>query len=165
LQNQIQHTGFEYTGFPTKLRYYKNTCLSVVSENSFETRLDNHETLHSIPYLTEKVFRAMVNNHPFIILGDSGSEEYLERCGYKTFNKFFLPLTNKVKSLSNERIKWTANSVKHFMDIKDSHLDEINSIVTHNYNLFKTKIENEMALFCSTFPKINMNHISFLGSL
>jgi len=62
-------------------------------------------------------------------------------------------------------MKWTASSVRHFMDIKDNHRDEINSMIIHNYELFKSKTENEMKVFYMAFPKIDIDHIDFMGPL
>lgn len=161
LHKQTVSTGFEYTGFPTDLRYYRNTCLSIVSENSFEF----NPNISDVPYLTEKLFRSIVNYHPFILLGDVGIEDYLENLGYKTFNKFFLPTNNNILSNSFAKIKWAAASVKHFIDNRDKHINEIRDITNHNHNVFMNNVNQEITQFHRMFPDVNIDHTELLGNL
>lgn len=165
LEKQNVWSGFEYKGFPTSLSYYKNTCMSIVSENSFEINPDSYTGEYSTPYLTEKLFRAIINHHPFILIGDSGINEYVESLGYKTFNKFFLPFNSKVRYEANKTINWAVSSVKQFIDNKQQHLDEINDIVEHNYRVFVSRMENDINTFYKKFPKINLDHTELMGYL
>ena len=151
---------FEYTGFPTNLKYYKNTCLSIVSENSVELK-PNPMGKIDMPYLTEKLYRAMINHHPFIIVGDIGIDEHLTQLGYKTFNKFFLPPATEIDLILN----WTAKSVKHFIDNLDKNVDEIREMVTHNYNHYMQQSTNEIEYLKKMLPSIELEHVDLLGKL
>jgi hypothetical protein len=155
---------FEYTGFPTNLKYYKNTCLSIVSENSFDV---NPGTITSLkmPYLTEKLYRAMINHHPFIIIGDDGINEHLTRLGYKTFDKFFLPYTNRISQDSELILDWASKSVKHFIDNLDKNVNEIREMVRHNYNHYMNQTENEINQLQLALPGIELEHRELLGKL
>jgi hypothetical protein len=153
---------FEYTGFPTNLKYYKNTCLSIVSENSFTIEPVNNRY---IPYLTEKLYRAMINHHPFIIIGDYGINEHLCSIGYKTFDKFFLPYTDRISHEAELILDWTAKSVKHFMDNLDKNVDEIREIVTHNYNHYMNQTENELKHLQQALPYLDLEDNELLGRL
>lgn len=152
---------FEYTGFPTNLRYYKNTCLSIVSENSFLMEPINMY----MPYLTEKLYRAVINHHPFIIIGDIGTNEYLRSIGYKTFEKFFLPYTNRISTEAELILDWTAKSVKHFMDNLDNNIDEIRDMVTHNYNHYINQTESELKHLHQALPYLDLEDNELLGRL
>ena len=151
---------FEYTGFPTSLKYYKNTCLSIVSENSVELSPNPPGTI-DMPYLTEKLYRAIINHHPFIIIGDTGTDEHLTQLGYKTFNKFFLPTVTDIDPILN----WAAKSVKHFIDNLDKNVDEIREIVTHNYNHYMQQSVNEIHHLKHVLPYVDLEHVDLLGKL
>ena len=175
LENQILSTGFEFTGFPTSLKYYRETCISIVSENSFEVSPPNNvgfvgaDTKHLInkyvPYLTEKLFRAIVNFHPFILIGDYGINEYIEQRGYKTFNKFFLPFDDTIRFSAPKTVEWAAKSTKYFIDNKDKHIEEINNIVNHNYNVFMTTVKQEIEQLHRKIPNLNLQDSELLGPL
>lgn len=152
---------FEYTGFPTNLKYYKNTCLSIVSENSFIME----SVTNNMPYLTEKLYRAMINHHPFIIIGDYGINEHLRSIGYKTFDKFFLPYTDRISTYAELILEWTAKSVKHFMDNLDNNIDEIREMITHNYNHYMSQTENELKHLQQALPYLDLEDIDLLGKL
>ena len=156
---------FEYTGFPTNLRYYRNTCLSIVSENSFTINPNVKTNNINMPYLTEKLYRAMINHHPFIIIGDYGTNEHLCSIGYKTFDKFFLPYTYRISHDTELILDWTAKSVKHFMDNLDKNVDEIREIVTHNYNHYMNQTENELKHLQQALPYLDLEDNDLLGRL
>lgn len=156
---------FEYTGFPTNLRYYRNTCLSIVSENSFEINTNNVTGQIDMPYFTEKLYRAMINHHPFIIIGDIGTNEHLQSLGYKTFDKFFLPYTNRVSTENELILNWAAKSVKHFMDNLDNNVDEIREITTHNYNQYMNQTETEINHLLHVLPGLELEDRDLLGKL
>jgi hypothetical protein len=162
LENQFTSTGFEYTGFPTNLRYYKNTCLSIVSENSFTF----HDSgMRPTPYLTEKMFRAVVNHHPFVVIGDSGISDYIKSLGYKTFDDFFIPGNNKTFINTETTIAWAAKSVKHFIDNVDRNKDAIRDLVSHNFNHFINQTEQEIKGLNSKLPYLNIDSIELTGKL
>lgn len=152
---------FEYTGFPTSPRYYRNTCLSIVSENSFIIA----PVKMYMPYLTEKLYRAMINHHPFIIIGDYGTNEYLLSLGYKTFDKFFLPYTNRISNEAELILDWTVKSVKHFIDNLDNNIDEIREMITHNYNHYINQTENELKHLQRALPCLDLEDRDLLGKL
>lgn len=163
LENQIMSTGFEFTGFPTSLKYYKDTCITIVSENSFafSAPTDNINT----PYLTEKLFRAIVNFHPFILIGDYGINEYVEKRGYKTFNKFFLPFDDSIRFSAPKTTEWAAKSIKYFIDNKDKHLDEIHSMVNHNHKVFMSTVKQEIEFIHKNIPNLNLYDSELMGPL
>jgi hypothetical protein len=146
---------FEYRGFPTNLTYFKNTSLSIVSE----TYLTYTNDATIMPYVTEKFYRAVANNHPFITLGDSFYDEHLESIGYKTFNEFFLP---KPKFRNDIRyVQWVTNSVKHFLDNAVKNKLAIEQIVNHNHKIFTKQVEAEIA----HFNKHNIDILKFANHL
>ena len=72
---------FEYPNKENKdlITYFENSLISVVTETNFNDNI----------HLTEKIFRAMYNLHPFILLSSHGSLKYLRSLGFITFNIFW----------------------------------------------------------------------------
>jgi hypothetical protein len=58
---------------------YAETCFSVITETVFQ---DDDSELR----FTEKVYKAIANAHPFILLGNPGSLRMLRAKGFKTFS-------------------------------------------------------------------------------
>jgi hypothetical protein len=56
-----------------------DSWISIVSEAQYE---DSQETV----FLSEKVFKPIACQHPFVILGNKGSLKELKKLGYKTFH-------------------------------------------------------------------------------
>ena len=162
LENQITNTGFEYTGFPTDLKYYKNTCLSIVSENSFYFYPIGERPT---PYLTEKLFRAIVNYHPFIVIGDSGITDYIKSLGYKTFDDFFVPSNDTTFINTETTMAWAAKSVKYFIDNVDQNKDAIRELVSHNFNHFMNQTEQEIKGLKSKLPYLDLDSNELTGKL
>jgi hypothetical protein len=112
---------------------YKNSLLSVVTESAY---------YYSGMFITEKVFKAIVAGHPFMVLGQPGILKTLRDMGYKTdfygidqsyddiidpidrFYKFHLSLSKWINLDRNSKIQ----SIKKSKDI-----------IEHNFNFYKTK--------------------------
>ena len=92
-----------YGGFPFDHMLYTNTNLSVVSE-----------TLNSVTWNTEKIYRAMLNNHPFVMASASGHSRYLKLMGFEIFDQFFaVPEYDLITDL-NSRLDAVVTNVRHF---------------------------------------------------
>jgi hypothetical protein len=92
-----------YMGFPFDHQLYTNTNLSVVSETS------NLFLMNS-----EKIYRAMLNNHPFVMASAAGHSRYLELMGFYTFDRFFaVPEYDLITDL-NSRLDAVVTNVRHF---------------------------------------------------
>lgn len=62
---------------------YENTALSLVSESLF------FECGGRQVFLSEKVFKPILNHHPFLVIGDAGTLAALREMGFQTFAPFF----------------------------------------------------------------------------
>jgi hypothetical protein len=92
-----------YGGFPFDHQLYADTNLSVVSE-----------TLNSVAWNTEKIYRTMLNNHPFVIASAAGHSRYLQLMGFETFDQFFaVPDYDSITDL-NCRLDAVVANVKQF---------------------------------------------------
>jgi len=99
----VYPTSNHYGGFPFDHALYTNTNLSVVSE-----------TLTAVTWNTEKIYRAMLNNHPFVIASATGHSRYLKLMGFETFDQFFaVPDYDLITNLDT-RLDAVVTNVKHF---------------------------------------------------
>jgi len=57
-------------------KYYEETYFSVITETTY------HE---NVPFLSEKIFKAIAMGHPFIIAGSPNTLEHLRKLGYMTY--------------------------------------------------------------------------------
>ncbi len=61
----------------TTKSHYADTYFNIITETSFENNSLN---------LTEKSFKALANCHPFLIIGDCGSNQYLHSLGFYPYD-------------------------------------------------------------------------------
>jgi hypothetical protein len=71
-----QNDVFSNLKYTTK-SHYADTYFNIITETSFE-----NDSLN----LTEKSFKALANSHPFLIIGDLRSNEYLQSLGFEVYN-------------------------------------------------------------------------------
>lgn len=71
-----QNDVFSNLRYTTK-SHYADTIFNIISETSFETDSIN---------LTEKSFKAFANSHPFLIIGDAGSNELVRNFGFELYD-------------------------------------------------------------------------------
>lgn len=117
------------------INFYDSSLLSVVTE----TRCDNQAL-----QISEKTYKPIIYQKPFILVNSPGSLKYLKNAGYKTFSDFFDesydvindPLTRieAIGNLCKEINDWSLEMKKEFFE-------KSSEIVEHNYELF-----------CSVFP-------------
>jgi len=74
-----QNDVFSNLKYTTK-SHYADTYFNIITETSFENNSLN---------LTEKSFKALANCHPFLIIGDKGSHQYLQSLGFEQYNDLF----------------------------------------------------------------------------
>lgn len=75
------------------MKVWRSSFLHVVAE----TTADPYQT----PFVTEKVYKAILGLRPFVVYGDVGYNDYLRSNGYKTFSdRLGIPDTFSVNSLN-----------------------------------------------------------------
>jgi hypothetical protein len=118
----------------------KNSLLYVITETLY-----SQDTLH----LTEKTFKPIVMQMPFVLVGPKGSLEYLRSYGFKTFNEFW---DESYDTLDNDkRINAIIELLKELDNLSTNEKIElqknISKVVEHNFNWFYSK-EFENLLWC-----------------
>ena len=103
--------------------------------------------LHIVPetiygtnvHLTEKIFKPIVLQQPFVLLQAPGALKYLQRYGFKTFNDFWSEDYDDIVDHS-ERLKAIANIVDYIGNKTISELIDMrkrmSEILVHNFNCF-----------------------------
>lgn len=110
---------------------YSKTCFSVIAEgNAYPPAKDFN-------FLTEKTWRAVANNHPFIIAGYPEQVEYAMQRGLKTFNDYFLIKDYYLIQNEDQRLDAIVKNTAHFLKTYQQNITSIRSDIDHNYNLFK----------------------------
>lgn len=123
---------------PEDLSYFANSYFSVVTETVFYPDEDNDSSI----FLTEKTFKPIVCNHPFIVVGRPGTLKKLKEFGYKTFNPYIDERYDDIVD-DKERLTFIANEIERLSSYEHLFTDEwhknIKLIVEHNKNVFYEK--------------------------
>ena len=134
---------------------YKETCFSVITETEM---FSNHDR-----YITEKTIKPIQQLHPFIILGPSGTLEYLKKLGFKTFDKWW-DESYDLEENSSKRLIMVYNL---FKQLNDKSFDEWNKIykemkkilIYNRDNLKKYSYKNENIVFDNLKKYLTNEHI------
>jgi hypothetical protein len=125
--NTSRHRNGGYGGLPYDVTLYTKTKFSLISESRFDS-VDR-------PWITEKTWKAILNNHPFIMAGDTNTLCELHRKGFVTFEQF-LPCKNyDTISDPEARLDAIVENVKYWVENLSSYAEEINRCVIHNRKL------------------------------
>lgn len=118
-----------YNSLPTQ--YYQNSYFSLVSSTY---ALKTQETCIGI---TEKEYKPMILNHPFIIFNRPHTLKHLKSMGFMTFEKWFDESYDDVVD-DLQRMEKIVLEVKRLTTIKHSewekNLEQMKPILLHNYN-------------------------------
>ena len=120
----------------TEVEHYTKTHLSLVSEMSVTTR-----------FLTEKIYKPILNSHPFLILGGKGVLATLQSMGYYTYPEIFN------EDYDNEpnpklRVLKVIDELQKFCNLsssdKESKVKQVMHKVDYNKNHFIERAKNSL---------------------
>jgi hypothetical protein len=119
-------------------RYYEDSYFSVVSETTFYST----DLTQNSRFVTEKTFKAIMMNHPFIIVSLPGSLEVLKDLGYKTFSPWINESYDQEKN-DLERMLMIVDEIKRLSNLPADELEVFliaaKEICSYNYNILKNK--------------------------
>ena len=120
-------------------KWYDDTVFSFVTETS----IDNN-----VLFLTEKIYKPIMYGHPFVVLGNPGTLEYLQSKGYQTFPELF-----------DESYDTTQNSAERLNKI----IEICNTVDVQNYTpSVLNKLKHNQELFFSR--KNSLEELQKLGN-
>jgi UDPglucose 6-dehydrogenase len=122
------------------VEYFENSYFSVVTETTYYQGPANNLQQDIFP--SEKIYKPILMNHPFILMGRPHFLETLRGHGYKTFHPFIDETYDSVED-DDERLRLILNEIKRLVEFTDEQYKEwmrqIKPIVEHN----KAHIFNE----------------------
>ncbi len=122
------------------VEYFENSYFSVVTETTYYQGPANNLQQDIFP--SEKIYKPILMNHPFILMGRPHFLETLREHGYKTFHPFIDETYDSVED-DDERLRLILSEIKRLVEFTDEQYKEwmrqIKPIVEHN----KAHIFNE----------------------
>ena len=117
------YSDFVETSAHVDPKLFTESLLSVVSEGPIDG--DQYD------FFTEKLWRTIINNQPFILVEPASRIKYAKSLGLKTFEEY----TNyKITSdmTEQERIALVSQSVEYFFNNYKRNIEKINNDIKHN---------------------------------
>jgi hypothetical protein len=105
---------------------YHHTSVSIISEGSCYPPATDFE------FLTEKIWRAVINNHPFIVADHPDRFTFMKRRGLRTFENYLH--TPEYAYIENEetRLDTVVANTRYFLDAVVHKVEQINIDIDHN---------------------------------
>lgn len=114
----------DITGHFDFTHLYGKTNFSIISETMFRWEE---------VFVTEKVYRAIINKHPFMLVAPAHSLKYLKSFGFRTFEKY-LPYKYDTIEDHDQRLKLIINNIPHIQTIISDNLSSIQEDIDFNFN-------------------------------
>ena len=122
------------------IEYFDNSYFSIVTETTYYQRPVN--VLEQDIFPSEKIYKPILMQHPFILMGRPHFLETLRSHGYKTFHPFIDETYDSVED-DDERMQLIFKEIKRLVEFTDEQykewMQQIKPIVEHN----KAHIFNE----------------------
>ena len=123
-------------------RWYDDTWFSIVAE-SYVDQYDSDTWganrtpyLGPWPFITEKTFKPIALQHPFMIFGHSGTLARLHELGFETFPEMFDESYDLSRGNPTTKLNILKNSVANFDRSARGYSAVTQEKITHNHQLF-----------------------------
>lgn len=117
---------------------YRDTLVSIVTETNFYTS----ENWESGRFLSEKTFKPIAHNHPFILVTVPKTLELLRSLGYKTFSPW-IDESYDLELDDNIRLKKIVKEINRISKFTDEEvlnfINGVTDIVKHNFNVLMSR--------------------------
>jgi hypothetical protein len=127
---------------------YRNSDIHIVTETLAESK---NTTDYSHMFITEKTYKPIAFNAPFIVLGQPNILKFLKQCGYKTFSCLWDESYDEEEDPQKraEKVIITIDSILKLPDKEYKVLiTEAKGISKYNYNIFKSRIPEQPYFDC-----------------
>lgn len=127
--------------------FYENSYFSVITETNFYNFTQDPQNIespsefyHDVPhtrglFLSEKIFKPIVMQHPFILAGQQHILKYLKARGYKTFSPYFDESYDDIKH-GGHRLQAIAQEINRLCGLSNEEWlqiqEAIKPILEHN---------------------------------
>jgi hypothetical protein len=115
---------------------FKNSYVSIVTETAYD---------NNVFFPTEKIYKAIVCYHPFIVVSGKHFLKSMKEFGYKTFSKWFDESYDNEESI-DVRIKMIVGEIKKICDMTHEQLTsmiiEMIPVLKHNKKVFLERINS-----------------------
>ena len=121
---------------------FADTVLSVISEGNAYAPATNYK------FLTEKTWRAIAMQHPFVFAGYPDQFNYIKSFGLKTFEEYMLIKDYAFIQNEEDRLDAVVVNTQYFIENYKQHKEKIQKDIEHNYNVF-ISLSEQHQLFLS----------------
>ncbi len=130
-----EHDGYiDLMPMPWDNSMYRDTSFRVIPE----TQSDGGK------FTTEKAFFAMLNHHPYMLVGQPGSLDFLKQQGYRTFTDY-LPRGNYADIEDCEqRLDAVVENTQYWLENIHRHRDQIQQDIDHNAALVWQQLDDSL---------------------
>jgi hypothetical protein len=116
--------------------YYRDSYFSVITETTYHT----DSGYDGVPFLSEKVFKAIAMQHPFILVTAPNTLQYLKKLGYNTFSAI-IDESYDTELNDAARIIKIANEIQRLCNLSEtelySFLESARKICSYNHKILK----------------------------
>lgn len=116
---------FSNTLFRNNTATYNKASVSLVSETFLNPNFH---------WATEKTWRVMHHQHPFVMIGYKNSYDWLEDQGFDTFQYAVKHKKDSLVGTEDDVIRMAVENVLHLLENVNSHKDQLIASVKHNYD-------------------------------
>lgn len=151
----MQNGSMHYVGFPYDVAMYSGTSLSIVSET------EDNRTDVDTQQCTEKLYRPILNKHPFIVAGNPYYLRNLKNKGYKTFENYLKIEYDSCEHVWDRMNRVVENTEYFLTQLSDpSVAADVRNDIEHNYNLvieLTKKLDIDLIQTFGTRPNLFVN--------
>jgi len=137
------------------LNMFGNTRFSIVSETAFSN--------NPVSFITEKTWMAIINHHPFILVGHRGSCAALQSLGIKLINHL-LPITDTDEHMCIDKVNTAIKNAEWLINNRQ-HDDEIEKIVLHNFDTVIKLYQDSLDVINDLSTLLSMPHLALFTAI
>jgi hypothetical protein len=135
-----------YGGIPFDHNLFQRTRFRLIAETGMQ---------HPKPWITEKTWITIANNHPFVMAGDSGTCQRLQQMGFRTFENYLELSGYDNISEPEQRLNAVVENAKHLLT-STKHDQAMFADVEHNRRRFLELGESNQKKLCDFFTNANI---------
>jgi hypothetical protein len=143
---QNSNMDLHYGGIPFDHNLFQRTRFRLIAETGMQ---------HPKPWITEKTWITIANNHPFIMAGDSGTCQRLQQMGFRTFENYLELSGYDNISEPEQRLDAVVENAKHLLT-STKHDQAMFADVEHNRRRFLELGESNQKKLCDFFTNANI---------